>query len=130
MRKGEKKMDKKKLLLIDDDRALGEMLKLKLEKVGNYDVTYSPDADRVVKLAREVNPDLIILDIDMPDTDGGDACAALQERQDTKGIPVLFLSSLVTPEAVAESDGVIGDHQMASKRMTIGDLVDRIQTLL
>jgi DNA-binding response OmpR family regulator len=123
-------MDKKKLLLIDDDRALGEMLKLKIEKAGDYDLTYSPDSDRVVELAREVKPDLIILDIDMPDTDGGDACTALRGSQDTEGIPILFLSSLVTPEGVAKSDGVIGNQQMASKRMTVDDLVDRINSLL
>jgi DNA-binding response OmpR family regulator len=130
MRKGDKKMDKKKLLLIDDDRALGEMLTVKLEKAGNYDVKYSPDANRVVELAQEVKPDLIILDIDMPDTDGGDACKALEKNKDTEAIPVLFLSSLVTPEGVEATGGIIGEHEMASKKMTIDKLIERIQTLL
>jgi DNA-binding response OmpR family regulator len=123
-------MDKKKLLLIDDDRALGGMLKLKLEKTGNYDVTFAPDGDRVVELARDVKPDLIILDIDMPGTDGGEARTALQKTPDTEGIPVLFLSSLVTPEDVTASGGVISGHDMASKQTTVGELVDRIKTML
>ena len=123
-------MDKKKLLLIDDDHALGRMLKLKLEKAGKLDVTYSPDGHRIVELARELKPDLIVLDIDMPGTDGGEACAALQESPDTEGIPVLFLSSLVTPENVADSDGLIGGHEMASKRMEMSDLISRVESML
>jgi DNA-binding response OmpR family regulator len=123
-------MNKKKLLLIDDDLALGAMLKLKIEKAGDYDVTYSPDGGRIVELAREVNPDLVILDIDMPDTDGGDARALLRKNPDTEGIPVLFLSSMVTPEDIVASSGVIGDEHMASKLMPVGELIDRIQKLL
>ena len=123
-------MGKKKLLLIDDDRALGEMLELKLEKTGDYDVTYSPDGDRIVELAREVKPDLVILDIDMPGTDGGEARAALQASPDTKGIPVLFLSSLVTPEDVAASGGLIGGQEMVSKRMEVNDLISRVESML
>ena len=123
-------MDKRKLLLIDDDRALGGMLKLKLEKTGDYDVTYSPDGDRIVELVREVKPDLVILDIDMPGTDGGEARAALQESPDTEGIPVLFLSSLVTPEDVAASNGIIGGQEMASKRMEVSDLISRVESML
>jgi DNA-binding response OmpR family regulator len=123
-------MGKTKLLLIDDDLALGGMLKLKIEKTGDYDVTYSPDGDRIVELAREVKPDLVILDIDMPGTDGGDARTLLRKNPDTEGIPVLFLSSLVTNEDVAASDGVIGHQHMASKQATIGELIDRIQALL
>jgi DNA-binding response OmpR family regulator len=123
-------MADKKLLMIDDDRALGEMLKLKIEKSGDYAVTYSPDGHRIVELALEVKPDLVILDIDMPGTDGGDARTALQNNPATEGIAVLFLSSLVTLEDVAESGGVISGHQMASKQSTVGELVERIQALL
>ncbi len=123
-------MDKRKLLLIDDDLALGEMLKLKLEKTGNYDATYSPDGNRIVELAREVKPELIILDIDMPGTDGREARAALQESSDTQGIPVLFLSSLVTPEDVAASGGIIGGEAIASKRMEVSDLISRVESML
>ena len=123
-------MGKKKLLLIDDDHALGRMLKLKLEKAGKLDVTYSPDGHRIVELARELKPDLIVLDIDMPGTDGGDARTALQESPDTEGIPVLFLSSLVAPEDVAASGGVIGGHEMASKRTEVSDLIARVESML
>jgi DNA-binding response OmpR family regulator len=123
-------MAEKKLLMIDDDRALGEMLKLKIEKIGAYKVTYSPDGHRIVELAQEVKPDLVILDIDMPGTDGGDARLALEKNPATEGIPVLFLSSLVTPEDVTASGGVISGHQMASKQATVGQLVERIQALL
>jgi DNA-binding response OmpR family regulator len=123
-------MDKKKLLMIDDDRALGGMLKLKLEKSGDYDVTYSPDGHRVVELALEVNPDLVILDVDMPHTDGGAACTLLQNNPETKGIPVLFLTSLVAKEQVAASGGIIGDQHMASKSMAVGELIDQIRKML
>jgi DNA-binding response OmpR family regulator len=123
-------MGKMKLLMIDDDRALGEMLKLKIEKSGGYKVTYSPDGHRIVELAQELKPDLVILDIDMPGTDGGDAQAALEKNPATAGIPVLFLSSLVTPEDVTASGGVISGHDMASKQTTVSELLERIQAML
>ena len=54
----------------------------------------------------------------------------LQSAPDTRSIPVLFLSSMITPEDVAANGGVIGGRDMASKRMTVSALVERIDSLL
>ena len=120
----------KKLLMIDDDKDLLAALKLKLEKTGKYIVVTSTDGSKAVELASDTAPDLIVLDIDMPDMDGGAVATSLSESKDTGNIPVLFLSSLVPNEQVVESDGVIGERNMASKKGSIQDLIDRIDTMI
>ena len=88
--------DIKKLVMVDDDADLEALLKLKLEKTGKYEVATTTEASKTIDLVREVSPDLILLDIDMPEMTGGDVANVLSESKDTKDIPILFLSSLVS----------------------------------
>jgi len=120
----------KKLLMIDDDKDLLAMLKLKLEKTGNYNVVTSTDGSKAVELACDTAPDLIVLDIDMPDMDGGAVANSLSESEDTRNIPILFLSSLVPKEQVAESGGIVGGRNMASKKGGVQELIDRIDSMI
>jgi len=119
----------KKLFMVDDDEDLLALLKLKLEKTGKYQVVNTTDGSKAVHLATEESPDLIVLDIDMPHMDGGTVANTLSESEHTKDIPVLFLSSLVSKEDVAQSKGVIGGRNMASKGGSVQDLIDRIESM-
>lgn len=121
--------DVKKLLMVDDDEDLLALLKLKLEKTGKYQAVTTTDGGKAVHLAMEEAPDLIVLDIDMPGMDGGEVANSLSESKHTKDIPVLFLSSLVSEEDVAQSKGIIGGRDMASKRGSIQELMDKIESM-
>jgi len=81
-------------------------------------------------LAQQESPDLIICDIDMPEMDGGDVERALSEKEQTRNIPILFLSSLVSKSDVERSGGIIGGKQMASKSANIKELIVRIELLI
>jgi len=122
--------DIKKLLMVDDDEDLLALLKLKLEKTGRYKVVTTIEGSEAINLARKETPDLVILDIDMPEMDGVDVARTLLEAEDAKDIPILFLSSLVSEEDVDASGGIIAGRHMSSKKGNIQGLINRIESML
>ena len=120
----------KTLLMVDDDEDLLNLLKRKLEKSGKYRIVTTTKGNEALGLARKESPDLAILDIDMPDMDGGDVAKSLATDKNTCQIPILFLSSIVTEEEVQASGGIIGGYNMTSKKGTIAGLIERIESLV
>ena len=95
---------KKRILVIDDEPDFTSMLKYTLEADGYYEVHFENDATRAVTAAREVDPDLFILDVMMPDLDGSDVAALLREDPHFARTPILFLTAL----ALGHESGVGG----------------------
>ena len=81
-----------KVLIVDDSPAELANLRSILNDAGWHSVTASNGADAVAKASSE-KPTLILMDIIMPDMDGYEACRTLQANPETKGIPVVFVSS-------------------------------------
>ena len=88
-------MTKKKILVVDDETAFTRMMKLVLEKTGAYEVFCENNARRAHAAARTCLPDLVLLDVVMPDMDGGDVAALLQADPLLKSVPIVFLTALV-----------------------------------
>jgi len=85
--------DKKLILLADDDESFREILKIKLESAGFEIMTAVNGKDVLNKLATsEGKPDLIILDVMMPDMDGVETAFKISENEKYKGIPFIFLT--------------------------------------
>jgi len=84
-----------KVLVIDDDIISQNLLRSTLSQAG-YSVIVASDGDEGIKKAAEELPGLIILDIMMPGMDGGEVAGVLKNDPETKKIPIVFLSSLVT----------------------------------
>jgi len=91
----------KKILLIDDDKDLSETIKSVLEYAG-YDVALSPEGQNGIAKAKELRPNLILLDIMMPGMNGAEAMSKLKEESATCHIPVIFLTGL----AVNDDDNI------------------------
>ena len=72
-------------------------MKLTLQKTGQYEVIEENDGACAWKTARRVRPDLILMDIVMPNVDGGDAAAQIQKDPELTGIPIVFLTAIVSP---------------------------------
>lgn len=81
-----------KILIIDDDACNRDILKTRLEQSG-YEVAEASNGEEGVRLARELLPDLVILDVMMPKVDGWLACRILKSSEETKGIPVVMLTA-------------------------------------
>jgi CheY-like chemotaxis protein len=124
-RKGWCAMQKKDILIVDDDYITLNMLKATLAGAG-YGVLLASNGLEAIKVAKEHLPFLIVLDIMMPDIDGGEVASILKKDPQTKGIPVIFLSSLIS-----ENEQKI-DHRndfisLISKPYTRKKLLDEIR---
>lgn len=111
-----------KILVVDDDEAVLDYLRAKLGT--RYELLAVSEAERVVQLARDSHPNLILCDIDMPGMDGGDVSAALFADDATRDIPVLFLSALLS------SEQQVGGRHAIPKSAPITELIARIEGLL
>lgn len=87
----------RKILVVDDTVENLNVLKNILEKV-NYEVYLSKDGNTAIKIAKELKPDLILLDILMPVIDGYETCKLLKEERSTRDIPIIFLSALTSAD--------------------------------
>jgi len=86
-------MEKKKILLVDDDVDFAEATKLILESK-SYDVVIAHDGQEGLKKVQTEQPDLIILDVMMPEMDGYEVCAKLKADPACSHIPVLLLTAV------------------------------------
>jgi len=87
----------KKLVVLVDDNPATLQSEMNIMSV-NYRVATSPSAVKLFEFLEENDPDIIILDIDMPEIDGFQVIQALKFRQDTKNIPVIFLTGKANPD--------------------------------
>lgn len=81
-----------KILVIDDSESILSLLKSMLEKKG-YEVQTAMDGEEGLKLAREINPNLIILDLMLPKIDGYTICRFLKFDDKYKRIPIIMLTA-------------------------------------
>ena len=86
-----------KILVVDDDDFFRSFLEELLGRSG-YEVVSAPDGTRGIELAIKETPDLIILDVMMPDMSGGVTAHHLSENITTKNIPIIFLTSIISEE--------------------------------
>ncbi len=79
------------ILVVEDDLDLAEMLTAYFDTQG-YRVVSAAWGEKAVSLAAEVLPDLVLLDVRLPDIDGYEVCRRLRESHKTRGIPIIFLT--------------------------------------
>src|SRR5437588_7214554 len=91
-------LKRKRILIVDDDKGFTSVLGLALRRLGGYVTREENHGGRTVLAAREFNPDVILLDVVMPDRDGGDVANDLRDDEQTRHIPVIYLTSLVDGE--------------------------------
>ncbi len=120
-------MKKKRILVVDDDVATCRLLKMGLEKTGAYEVRDESHARRALATAREFKPDLILLDVCMPDADGGDVAFQICADAGLKHTPVVFLTSLVSERETGVHALQSGGHQFLAKPASLEKVVACIE---
>ena len=93
--------NKRRILLVDDEVAITRALGLYLEEIGDCEVKVENTGSRAVATARQFRPDLILLDLVMPDADGADVAAQIQADPVLGATPVVFLTALVSQRETA-----------------------------
>ena len=117
-----------KILIIDDDTAILELIKVNLELLGHEAITAS-DGVRGFALARQELPDLIILDVMMPDVDGFTVANRIRNNPSTKDIPILMLTALsMIQDKTKGFDAGVDDYLV--KPFELEELKLRVRALL
>jgi DNA-binding response OmpR family regulator len=86
-----------KILMVEDDPDIQTVTKFTLEAVGGFDVLVCGEGLCAPEAARTFNPDLILLDVMMPDLDGPSVLRDLRADTETSHIPVIFMTAKVQP---------------------------------
>jgi CheY-like chemotaxis protein len=123
-------VNKKRILIVDDDAVGSRLLKMLLERTGGYELRAENNSARALAVARQFRPDFIILDINMPAVDGGTVANQLRSDAELKYVPVLFLTSMVSKLEAGEKDPISGRYEFMAKPVNIGRLVRHIEHLL
>ncbi len=83
----------KKILVVDDDPTSLKTAESILTTAG-YEVKTSADAEEIEQLVKDIAPDLIVMDLMMPNVDGNQAVKKLKDNPALKGVPIIFLTAL------------------------------------
>lgn len=121
---------KKKILIIDDEEDFTWMVKMNLERTGRYEVRAENKGACGYAAARSFKPELVLLDLLMLDMEGSDVAAQLSSDEETRNIPVVFLTAVATKEQVEEAGGKIGGQSFIAKPITTQELIDKIDKIL
>ena len=106
------------------------MVKLNLEHSGNYAVRVVNESPDSRKVAQEFHPEIILLDIVMPEADGGDIAAQLRQCDATKGIPIIFISAMVSRKESESGFFESGGEHFLAKPVNTEQLIDSIEQVL
>lgn len=118
-----------RILVIDDDTDLLEMIKLLVERRGGHEAILSADGEDGIAKAQQTPPDLAVVDIMMPGMTGYDVCRSLREAPETQSIPILVLTARGQPvdrEAAMQA----GADEHLAKPVVMADLMERIDDML
>jgi CheY-like chemotaxis protein len=118
--------ERPRILIIDDNRDFTYSAKRALERTGRYAVWEENDPSRAHQTAQRVKPDLILLDVAMPEIDGGEVAARIESDPTLHRTPVVFLTALVT-KAEARAGFQIQRHAFLAKPISIPELVAGIE---
>jgi CheY-like chemotaxis protein len=88
-------MSLKRILLIDDEADIREVAEFAFESEGGFEVYTASGGRRGIETARTEQPDIILLDVMMPELDGPSTFGLLQQSEETRHIPVIFLTAKV-----------------------------------
>ncbi len=112
----------RRILLVDDESGFTRLVKLTLEGTGRFEVLEINNARQTLATAKRFQPDLIFLDIVMPEIDGGDVAASLQRDPTLRRIPIVFLTAIVSKNDSAANE-TVGGFPFLAKPVSLDELI-------
>ncbi len=119
----------KKVLIVDDEEDALQMLGKRLTTEG-YSVITATNGKDAIALAKSQHPDIIILDIIMPEMEGGQVAAELKEHPLTRSIPLILLTAMLSKEEEEKYGSMVGGHIALAKPLDAEKLLDQMKKLL
>jgi len=123
-------MRPRRILVVDDDIQATRIIKLGLERTGRYEVMELNNSGRAINAAHAFKPDLILLDVCMPCTEGVELAFQVRADRDLQTVPVVFITSLVS-EREAVGDGTTdGAFHFVAKPLRLQRVINCIERSL
>ena len=119
----------KKILIIEDDKFLRELIAKKLRSE-DYEVTEALDGEDGVAKAKELKPDLVLLDLILPGIDGFNVLAKIKEDPVTNQAPVIILSNLGQQEEVERALNLGATDFLIKAHFTPSEIIEKINQIL
>ncbi len=119
----------KKILVIEDDIFLRKVINKKLSKEG-YDVIEAIDGEKGLKAIKEEKPDLVLLDIILPEMNGFEVLAKMKKESTLSKIPVIILSNLGEKKEVEKGLKMGAKDYLIKAHFTPGEIMDRIEAAI
>lgn len=117
------------ILIIDDEKDFCHFMRMNLESTNKYKIFVSTNARSGIKTAIRKKPDLVLLDIMMPNISGFEVLQKLKENINTTSIPVIMLTALSDDESVGKAMGLYS-HEYIVKPVEMDSLVSKIDSIL
>lgn len=124
---GEPEVVRTKILIIDDEKVFTRLVMLNLTKTGKYEVREENDSSRALAAARKFKPDLILLDIMMPNLNGSEAASQIRNSETLKDVPIIFLTALAAKDDITSDGGLIGGYPFIAKPVSTVELIECIE---
>ena len=122
-------MEPRRVLVVDDEVAFTNLVKLNLEKTGRFIVREVNDPMAALAAAREFRPQILLLDVIMPGRDGGQVLAELRANEFTH-LPVIFVTATMTQHGLQQHDNEINGVPFVAKPVEPKKLIKRIEEVL
>ncbi|MEQ1861611.1 MAG: response regulator [Chthoniobacteraceae bacterium] len=115
-----------RILVVDDDKTTTGVIRTLLERIGQYSVQVENEPESVMNAARDFQPDLILLDVMMPEKDGHQLAAELRTVPALSRIPIVFVTALIS----AAEEGLRGGEHYLSKPVNPLALIETVGSRL
>jgi len=120
---------KRKLLIVDDDQELVELMSDAFARDGRWDIKTANNGFDAGMLVKEFRPDLVVLDIMLPDINGKEVCQRVRSDETLDQVKIICISGMVEQDKVADLR-TAGADDFLQKPFTVDKLVDRACELL
>ncbi len=121
---------KNRILIVDDDVRLSQLTRRILEKSGLYEIMVVNESPRAYESALHFQPSLVLLDIDMPEKDGGEVAREMGEDPTLRDVPVIFLTGLVSRSEAGQQQLESGGKSYLAKPVEPHVLLEAVGKML
>jgi DNA-binding response OmpR family regulator len=123
-------MNSSRILVVDDDPSLSGLVRLFLEQTMRFEVRVENRPTLALSAAREFRPQVILLDVEMPGKNGGEVAREMESEPALSGVPILFLTSLVSHAEAGDCELVRGGKRYLAKPVSPSVLIAAVDSML
>ncbi len=120
----------RRVLIVDDEATFTRLVKMNLEAGGAYEVREESHGERALAAAQAFHPDVILLDVIMPDMDGHQIAAQLAADAQLASVPIIFLTATVMKRGVETSPTSLAGRPVIPKPVSMSELRSRLETIV